>query len=338
MSREKRVGLGQRQQSGHRREVHPESTQIQAELADLADLAKGVFVRREGPDTEQAANCQICGGHWTAQMPLRTYRYWTCERPIPNASLPCARCRSRRVHTCTLCGTSYSAPNEIADRPCDACVQKNLSSCAPLARRHARKACLLVAVMLLGLWTCTEVIRAGWQGLHASLVMGIAGTLAFCASGLLVTRLSTPRSRMHVAGRDDDPPRWIQTAFWLVWLLLIVAALSYQRDAPHLFTISGPNGVPITVECWLDEWGTGVEIYVRTADGRLGWVENHDFDSVDAANDSVDAANDAEAFRRLLGLPPPVPHPLHDAAVAACEQLAPSRPARDNLEWLRALE
>ena len=28
-------------------------------------------------------------------------------------------------------------PNEIADRPCDACVQKNLSSCAPLARRHA---------------------------------------------------------------------------------------------------------------------------------------------------------------------------------------------------------
>ena len=111
----------------------------------------------------------------------------------------------------------------------------------------------------------------------------------------------------------------------LAWLLLNWAALSYQRNEPHVFTISGPAGDPVTVECWLDERATGVEIYIRTSDGQLEQVEAwHSFDPPDAADDTEAFTEfDADALRRDLGLPRPVPHPLRDAAVTACEQLAP---------------
>ena len=111
----------------------------------------------------------------------------------------------------------------------------------------------------------------------------------------------------------------------LAWLLLNWAALSYQRNEPHVFTISGPAGEPVTVECWLDERATGVGIYIRASDGQLEPIETwHYFDPPDAADDiEAFAEFDGDAFTRELGLPRPVPHPLRDAAIAACEQLAP---------------
>ena len=144
--------------------------------------------------------------------------------------------------------------------------------------------------------------------------------------------------------RDEGVMRTGRTLVWtwgpgvtlvLAWLLLSWAALSYQRNEPHVFTISGPVGEQVTVECWLDEWTTGVEIYIRTSDGQLEPVETwHYFDPPDAADDTDAFAEfDADALSRELGLPPPVPHPLRDAAVAACEQLAPpplSRTRRAN--------
>ena len=89
-----------------------------------------------------------------------------------------------------LCGNSYSAPDEVADRPCDACVQKTLSGCTPIARRHARKAVARVSVVLIGLWTCMEVIRAGWEGRDAALALSVAGSLAFYAAVSLTELLS----------------------------------------------------------------------------------------------------------------------------------------------------
>ena len=120
--------------------------------------------------------------------------------------------------------------------------------------------------------------------------------------------------------------RWgLGALLCLAWLTLMYAAMSYQRDEPHLFTINGPQGEPVTVECWLNEWATGVDIYVRTRDGDLEPVEYHYFDSPDGANAREGFAEfDADALRRDLGLPPRVPHPLRDAAVAACGRLAPS--------------
>ena len=111
----------------------------------------------------------------------------------------------------------------------------------------------------------------------------------------------------------------------IAWLLLNWAALSYQRNEPYVFTISGPAGEPVKVECWPDEWATGVEIYIRASDGHLERVETwHSFDPPDVADDTETFAElDADALRRELGLPPSAPHPLRDAAVAACEQLAP---------------
>ena len=98
----------------------------------------------------------------------------------------------------------------------------------------------------------------------------------------------------------------------------------YQREEPHLFTIKGPLGEPVTVECWLNEWATSVDIYIRTSDGDLEPVEYHHFDSPDGANaPEAFAEFDANALRRDLGLPPRVPHPLRDAALAACERPAP---------------
>ena len=94
------------------------------------------------------------------------------------------------MHTCTLCGHNYFAADEISDRPCDACVQKALKGCTPVARRHARKATLRVVVVLLGIWTCVEVIRAGWEGRDAALAMGAAGSLAFYAAVSLAGLLS----------------------------------------------------------------------------------------------------------------------------------------------------
>ena len=62
----------------------------------------------------------------------------------------------------------------------------------------------------------------------------------------------------------------------------------------------------------LDEWATGVEIYIRASNGQLEPVETwHSFDPPDAADDTeVFAEFDADALSRELGLPPPVPHPL----------------------------
>ena len=125
----------------------------------------------------------------------------------------------------------------------------------------------------------------------------------------------------------------------LAWLLLMYAVLSYQRDEPHLFTIKGPLGEPVTVECWLNEWATSVNIYIRTSDGDLEPVEYHYFDSPDGANaPEAFAEFDANALRRDLGLPPRVPHPLRDAALAACERLAPPPLPPEAVERWQLLE
>ena len=126
----------------------------------------------------------------------------------------------------------------------------------------------------------------------------------------------------------------------LAWLTLMYAAMSYQRDEPHLFTINDSSGEPVTVECWLSEWGTGIDIYVRTSNGLLEPVEYYYFDSPDGANaPEAFAEFDADALRRDLGLPPRVPHPLRDAAVAVCERLAPSPLPLEAVErWRRLLE
>ena len=114
--------------------------------------------------------------------------------------------------------------------------------------------------------------------------------------------------------------------FILAWLLLIIAPFYYQPNKPHLFTIKDRSGESVTVECWLNEWATGVSVYVRTSDGDLEPIDEiHYFDSSDAANDEeafLELANAATSIRELGFLPTP-PHPLRDAAIAACEQLAP---------------
>ena len=48
--------------------------------------------------------------------------------------------------------------------------------------------------------------------------------------------------------------RWGPGALlFLAWLTLMDAAMSYQRDEPHLLTINDLPGEPVTVECWLSE-------------------------------------------------------------------------------------
>lgn len=122
----------------------------------------------------------------------------------------------------------------------------------------------------------------------------------------------------------------------LTCLLLLYAALSYQRNEPHLFMVDGPSGEPVTVECYLNEWATGVDIYIRTSDGLLEPVEYHYFDSpgeVEAAE--ALAEFDADALREDLGLPPRAPHPLRDAAIAACEHLAPPPLSPEAIERMK---
>ena len=128
--------------------------------------------------------------------------------------------------------------------------------------------------------------------------------------------------------------------FCLALLLLMYAALSYQRSEPHLFTIDDPSGQPITVECWLDERAAGVDIYIVASDGHREPIEYHFFDSPDVADGDEALAEwpDVDALMGELGLPRTVPHLLRDAAVAACEKLAPTPLSPEAIEALQAIE